>query len=113
LTFQYVNDVFFELTGHPRVPFNEISWDRIVVEEDMAKVRNAYSTATGSGNSTEPIQLKLKKTWRDQEGNSSEVWVQGSSCSDLDKNGSTISERLVLLLIEIVLTFARCHGNPV
>jgi hypothetical protein len=98
LTFQYVNDVFFELTGHPRVPFNQISWDKIVVEEDMTKVRHAYSIPAGSSNSTEPVQLKLKKTWRDQEGNSSEVWVQGSSYSELDENGSTISERLVFLL---------------
>jgi hypothetical protein len=69
-----------------------------VFDEDMAKVRNAGSTATGSGNSTEPVQLKLKKTWTDHEGNSSEVWVQWSSCSELDENDPTMSNHLVLLL---------------
>jgi hypothetical protein len=91
--------MFFELTGHPRVPFEQISWDQIVAEEDIEKVKDArFATASG-GHMTEPVQLKLKKTWTNQKGNSNEVWVQGSSYPELDENGSVTSECPVLLLL--------------
>jgi PAS domain S-box-containing protein len=98
INFQYVNDMFFELTGHPRVPFEQISWEQIVVAEDVKKAKDACFTTTGDGHMTEPVQLKLKKTWTNQKGACSEVWVQGSSYPELDENGSVISERPVLLL---------------
>lgn len=90
ICFQYVNDQFFELTGHPRVPFEQLSWDQIVAEEDMVKVKHACSAITG-GKTAEPVELKLKKTWIDQEGNRSEIWVQGSSYPEMDENGTVIS----------------------
>ena len=94
-TLQYVNDQFFQLTGHQRVPFGQIKWEQVVVREDMEKVRHMFSNITG-GSTAEPVQLKLKKTWTDQEGNRSEMWVQGSSYPELDENGSVISKNFTL-----------------
>ncbi|KAF2793304.1 hypothetical protein K505DRAFT_385801 [Melanomma pulvis-pyrius CBS 109.77] len=90
ICFQYVNDQFFELTGHPRVPFEQLSWDQIVTEEDMVKIKNACCAITG-GKTAKPVELKLKKTWIDQEGNRSEIWVEGSSYPEMDENGTVIS----------------------
>jgi PAS domain S-box-containing protein len=87
---QYVNDHFFELTGNPRVPFNELNWDDLLYEEDADKMRSDWS-ATIEGKKVENLQFRLKKKWTNQEGVLSNVWVQGSSYPELDEEGNVIS----------------------
>ena len=88
---QHVNDQFFELTGHPRVAFEQLNWNHIVSEEDIEKVQLGWSNMI-DGKKTEHMQFKLRKTWVDQEGVRSKVWVQGSSHPELDETGSVISK---------------------
>ncbi|KAF1998942.1 hypothetical protein P154DRAFT_602525 [Amniculicola lignicola CBS 123094] len=87
---QYLNDKFFELTGHPRVEFEKLNWPDIVYDEDVGEALSAWSSIV-EGRKTDMIQFRLKKTWDDREGVRSQVWVQGSSYPELDRDGNVIS----------------------
>ncbi|KAF2684266.1 hypothetical protein K458DRAFT_487227 [Lentithecium fluviatile CBS 122367] len=87
---QYVNDQFFELTGNPHVPFDRLIWTDVLYEEDIDKMQSGWSDMM-EGKKTGQMQFRLKKTWVNQEGVVSQIWVQGSSCPELDDNGNVIS----------------------
>jgi hypothetical protein len=92
---QYVNDQFFELTGQQRVAFERLDWGQIVSEEDIDKVEAGWCTVM-QGKKSE-MQFRLKKTWVNQEGVLSKIWVQNSSHPELDKDGNVISTHSILL----------------
>lgn len=87
---QYVNDQFFELTGQPRMSFDQLSWTDLIVEEDIDKLQKEWS-AMMEEKKTKQMQYRLKKTWINQEGVRSNIWVQGSSYPELDESGNVIS----------------------
>lgn len=90
---QYVNDQFFELTGFASATnagFDEIDWTNLVLEEDLDKLQSQWS-AMMEEKKTKEIQYRLKKTWINQDGVRSNIWVQGSSYPELDSNGNVIS----------------------
>lgn len=86
----YVNDQFFELTGHSR-PLHEIEWFDLVADEDRKNVEDDWSRMSSGGKSN-GVQFRLKKTWVNQDGIVSKIWVQGSNHPELDKNGKVVSK---------------------
>lgn len=87
---QYVNDQFFELTGNPHVPFDQLNWSDLLYEEDADKMQSGWC-AMMDKKQTEHMQFRLKKKWTNQEGVLSNIWVQGSSHPELDEHGEIIS----------------------
>jgi PAS domain-containing protein len=87
---QFVNDQFFELTGHVRAPDEQIDWFDLVVEEDIKRVEDNWADML-SGKRTDGIQFRLKKPWIDQDGVCSNTWVQSSSYPETDEQGNVIS----------------------
>jgi PAS domain-containing protein len=90
LGMQYVNDQFFELTGHTRAPAEQIHWFDLIADEDLESVEEDWADML-KGKRTEGIQFRLKKTWIDQEGVRSNTWVQSSSHPETDEQGNIIS----------------------
>ncbi|KAJ4983893.1 hsp90-like protein [Stagonosporopsis vannaccii] len=86
----YVNDQFFELTGHSRPPIDEFEWFSLVADEDLKKVKDDWSQML-AGEKSNGVQFRLKKTWVNQDGFVSKIWVQSSNHPELDKNGKVIS----------------------
>ncbi|PSN74729.1 hypothetical protein BS50DRAFT_479382 [Corynespora cassiicola Philippines] len=84
---QYVNDQFFELVGNPSVPYHQLNWDELVFKEDTEKLETMWSDLS-RGIKTEHLQFRLNRTWVDQEGVRSQVWVEASSYPDLDETGA-------------------------
>jgi hypothetical protein len=91
LGMNYVNDQFFELTGHSRRPLDEIEWFGLVADEDLEMVEADW-TQLLAGNKTDGVQFRLKKTWVNQDGIISNVWVQSSNYPEIDVNGKVISK---------------------
>lgn len=87
----YVNDQFFELTGHSRRPLDELEWFSLVADEDIKEVEDDWSRVLAGGKS-DGVQFRLKKTWVNQDGIVSNIWVQSSNSPELDKNGKVISK---------------------
>ncbi|KAI4707101.1 hypothetical protein J4E89_008040 [Alternaria sp. Ai002NY15] len=86
----FVNDQFFELTGHPRGPVSQYDWFDLIAKEDVEKVKKGWENMLTSGKA-KGIQFRLNKTWVNQDGIRSNIWVQSSSYPELDENGKVIS----------------------
>ncbi|KAF2873238.1 hypothetical protein BDV95DRAFT_676451 [Massariosphaeria phaeospora] len=86
----YVNNQFYELTGHPRGGSKPPQWSHIVSQKDIESWEQEWF-GPAERNKVKHLQFRLKKTWTDQEGFCSEIWVEGSSCPELDDEGNTIS----------------------
>lgn len=87
----YVNDQFFELTGHSRRPLDQFKWAGLVADEDLKKVEDDWSQML-EGKKSDGVQFRLKKTWVNQDGLVSNIWVQSSNHPELDENGKVISK---------------------
>jgi hypothetical protein len=92
----YVNDQFFELTGNSRGPLNGFEWASLVTDEDLQKVEDDWSRML-AGEKSDGVQFRLKKTWINQEGIRSNIWVQSSNYPELDKDGKVISKCLIFI----------------
>jgi hypothetical protein len=63
----YVNDQFFELTGHSRGPLKSFQWLGLVADEDLQKVEDDWSRML-AGEKSDGVQFRLRKTWINQDG---------------------------------------------
>ncbi|XPT00456.1 hypothetical protein M3J09_009609 [Ascochyta lentis] len=88
--FNYVNDQFFELTGHLRKPLDKFEWFGLVADEDLKLVEDDWAQMLG-GKKSDGVQFRLKKTWINQDGIVSNIWVQSSNHPEVDENGKVIS----------------------
>jgi PAS domain S-box-containing protein len=86
----FVNDQFFELTGHAHAPVSQHEWFDLIAEEDAERVKKDWEKMLGSG-TAHAVQFRLKKTWINQDGIRSNIWVQSSSYPELDEDGKVIS----------------------
>lgn len=107
----YVNDQFFELTGHSRLPLNEFEWFSLIADEDLEKVQDDWSRLL-AGEKSNGVQFRLKKTWINQDGIVSKIWVQSSNYPELNKNGEVISKSYSITRIWI-LTLDRYSGHVI
>lgn len=87
---KFVNDQFYSLTGHPNAPVDEFEWFDLISNEDVGKVKEDWASML-EGKKSNGVQFRLKKTWVDQDGLCSNIWVQSSSNPELDTNGNVIS----------------------
>ena len=108
----FVNDHFFELTGHPHGPVSQYDWFDLIAKEDVEKVKKDWENMLTSGKA-KGIQFRLNKTWINQDGIRSNIWVQSSSCPELDENGQVIS-KIVLRTLHIQRADPfRHHGDAI
>lgn len=105
----YVNDQFFELTGQPREPLDQFEWAGLVADEDMKIVEDDW-TQMLAGSKSDGVQVRLKKTWVNQEGVVSNIWVQSSNHPEVDEQGKVTSMQHAFRLF-IKLTCFRYLGH--
>jgi hypothetical protein len=87
----YCNDKFFELSGHARVPFEEIDWTKIVCPEDMDTVLAAWDVILKEKR-PEITQFRINETYINDDGVRTPIWVQATSSPELDGNGNIQSK---------------------
>lgn len=88
---QFVNDQFFELTGCTHAPVDVLEWYEIIADEDVDRVKEDWASML-DGRKSHGVQFRLKKQWTNQDGISSNIWVQSSSYPELDESGRVISK---------------------
>ncbi|KAG9689357.1 putative histidine kinase HHK19p, partial [Aureobasidium melanogenum] len=86
--FSYCNRAWFEMTGHPVVPFDQIDWASIVYEEDIELVRSSWTRVFSTQNHT-TVQYRLRRSWADGNGVTiGPVWVTASALPEYNEDGS-------------------------
>jgi PAS domain-containing protein len=88
---KYVNDQFYELTGHPRGPIDRSDWFSLIADEDVEIVGTDWAEILG-GKISDGVQFRLKKTWVNQDGVKDNIWVQSSSYPQFDEQDNVHSE---------------------
>ncbi|KAF2029760.1 hypothetical protein EK21DRAFT_100980 [Setomelanomma holmii] len=87
---QFVNDQFFELTGQICAPMDQFDWVSVIADEDAERFEEDWK-AMLQGKRSDGVQFRLKKTWVNQDGIKSNIWVQSTSYPQLDAHGKVIS----------------------
>jgi PAS domain-containing protein len=74
LSMRYCNDQWFHITGHPRVPVDQVDW-RNIVDEDLidACYRDVDMTRHKQGSHT--FSIHLKKQWTAPDGVTTSTWI--------------------------------------
>jgi hypothetical protein len=106
---KYVNDHFYELTACSSASLEDFEWAAIVADDDAEEVESNWNKMLDSKIS-DGIQFQLKKTWIDQDGMRSNVWVQSSNYPELDAHGNVVSELLIPNQVAIAYS-GRYNGN--
>ncbi|KAI4836996.1 hypothetical protein E4T44_08320 [Aureobasidium sp. EXF-8845] len=84
----YCNRSWFEMTGHPVVPFEEVDWTSTIHEEDVEIVRHHWDQAL-TLNGPSSVQYRLKRRWTDTNGVSiGPMWVTVSTLPEHRQDGS-------------------------
>lgn len=113
LGMSFVNDQFFELTGHTQAPVSTDDWFNLISNEDVERVKKDWEGILKCGKSS-GVQFRLKKTWVNQDGIRSNIWVQSSSYPELDGNGKVISTMTFrCILIHTSSDHCRHNGDVV
>jgi PAS domain-containing protein len=108
----FVNDRFFELTGHTHTPTNQSEWFDLVSDEDVDRVKQDWDNMW-KGDKSEGVQFRLKKTWVNQDGMRSSIWVQSASYPERDESGKVISMMAVSLHSGSCANFGRHNGDAI
>jgi PAS domain S-box-containing protein len=93
---QYVNDQFFELTGHSHAHVDKFAWFNLIADEDLGLVQKDWENMLQCRRS-DGVQFRLKKTWVNQDGIRSNIWVQSSGFPQVNEHGKVISKTTALL----------------
>jgi hypothetical protein len=90
LGMQFVNDQFYELTGARRNAVHQVEFLELVADEHAKSVEEDWASVLG-GQRSDGAQYRLKKTWVNQDGVRSNIWVQSSSYPQIDEKGNVNS----------------------
>lgn len=84
----YCNRAWFEMTGHPVVPPDQIDWPSVVLEDDLEIVQNNWIQVTTLHKAVS-VQFRLKRRWLDRHGVSiGPCWVTCSALPEYNEDGS-------------------------
>lgn len=87
---QYCNREWFELSGHPEVPFDEVQWDAFLNSDNLAIVQRNWNTMIETKQPTK-FQLELNRIWSDGHGHEMRTSVLSCSYPELGEDGSVIA----------------------
>jgi hypothetical protein len=86
---RYCNREWFEVSGHPLVPFEEIGWD-FMDAKNLEIVTHNWDIITST---KQPVkfQFELNRTWSDGDGRGMRASVLSCSYPELGEDGSVVS----------------------
>jgi hypothetical protein len=98
----FVNDRFYELTGLSHAPADQFEWFSIIADEDVKRVESNWAELLAAKR-PDGVQFRLKKTWVNQEGVHSNIWLQSSNHAELDEQGNVLSEQKSIRYRSLIL----------
>ncbi|KAH9215859.1 hypothetical protein DL95DRAFT_336059 [Leptodontidium sp. 2 PMI_412] len=85
----YCNDMWYEITGHPRGLEGEMSFMNVIAEVDhpvIAKEWELLTTQTGK----RAFELRLRNPWFTENGEARQKWIIASCDQEFEADGTTI-----------------------
>jgi signal transduction histidine kinase len=87
---QYCNPKWFEITGHPIVPIDNVQWSPVIVDEDLEKVRKEIGKIKDIKD-PRTFFFRTKKIWTSPDGVETPTWVLATGTVEEDDAGNVIS----------------------
>ena len=87
---RYCNREWFEVSGHPVVPFEEIEWSVFMNAANLAIVNDNWEAVVNTKKPNK-FQFELKRTWNDGHGHEMRASVLSCSYPELGDDGSVVS----------------------
>jgi PAS domain S-box-containing protein len=100
---QFANDQFYKLTGHSRNAVDQSEWFNCIAQEDLELVKESFAKMLEE-KTPNGVQFRLKRTWINQDGIRSNIWVQSSTHPQIDERGEVTSMHIVTSLSHAMLT---------
>lgn len=87
---RYCNQEWFEVSGHPVVPFEDIEWGVLMDAPNLALVNQYWETIKAT---KQPVkfQSELNRIWSDGHGHEMRVSVLSCSYPELGEDGSVVA----------------------
>lgn len=86
----FANDAWFDMTKHPRVPFEEIEWLSLVHEDDREVVAEGMRTVFSNQNMN--IQFRLTTPWHGGDGPATPTWVMATALPEFSSEDGTLAQ---------------------
>jgi PAS domain S-box-containing protein len=87
---EYANDMWYEITGHPRGLEGDMSFMNVIAEIDHPKITEEWQLlVTEKGKRT--FELFLRNPWYDEDGNPQQRTILCSCDQEFDEDGKLIS----------------------
>lgn len=87
---RYCNREWFEVSGHPVVPYEDIKWDVFMDATNLAIVAHNWEIITTTKKPVK-FQFELNRTWNDGHGHEMRASVLSCSYPELGEDGSVIA----------------------
>jgi hypothetical protein len=87
---RYCNREWFEVSGHPVVPFEEIDWGVFMNAKNLAIVNDSWDTIIRTRKPTK-FQFELNRLWSDGHGHGMRASVLSCSYPELGEDGSVVA----------------------
>jgi PAS domain-containing protein len=91
LTMKYCNDQWFRITGHPKVPHEQIEWRQIVHPEELEGVYHDVETTTRKYGRSHTFSIRLQKPWTGPDGVITPTWILATATAYLHADGEIAS----------------------
>jgi PAS domain S-box-containing protein len=83
----YANDMWYEITGHPRGLEGEMSFMNVISESSHPLITKEWEIlTTEKGKRT--FELRLRNPWYDEAGNPKQKWILASCDQEFDEEGN-------------------------
>lgn len=86
----YCNREWFEISGHPVVPFEEIDWSTFMNAENLAIVSSNWETMMRTKQPTQ-FQFELNRIWHDGHGHKMRASVLSCSYPETSDDGTVVA----------------------
>jgi PAS domain-containing protein len=90
LSMKYCNDQWFRISGHPKVPHDQVNWREIVHPDEIENVCREVEI-TNRKNGPHTFSLRLLKPWKGPDGVSTLTWILATATACHDENGEMSS----------------------
>jgi PAS domain-containing protein len=87
---EFCNREWFEISGHPVVPFEEIDWNLFMPPDQLAIVNQNWTTMLETKQPTK-FQFDLNRTWKDGHGHEMRASVLSCSYPEVGDDGEVVA----------------------
>jgi PAS domain S-box-containing protein len=90
LKMDYCNEQWFQITGHPKTPLDEIDWRSTIFKDDLDGIKSDTAIVIRGGR-PHTFSFRINKLWTGPDGISTPTWILATATTHTDENGAVKS----------------------